>query len=173
MKPRIVVIGLGNTLMGDEGLGVCALRELREAPARGPVDYYDGGTRGLLLLPFMEEASHLLLLDAVQSNDPPGTALEITGQELLSAKIPLKFSAHDIALPDLLTLFLLRRGDPGPKLHFVGITPASMEMSTDLSPPVRKAMPELLARAKRVLAGWIAEIENPVPGGAHVLGSAR
>lgn len=173
MNPRIVVIGLGNTLMGDEGLGVQALERLREHPPEGPVDYYDGGTRGLLLLPFMEEASHLLLLDAVQSEDSPGTIVEIAGRDLVASKSPLKFSAHDIALPDLLTLFLLRRGDPGPRLHLLGTVPASMELSTELSLPVLKSLPELVQRAHNVLRGWIAEIAESVSGGAHVLGSSR
>ncbi len=173
MKPKIVVIGLGNILLGDEGLGVCAVRQLREAEFPGRVDFYDGGTRGLLLLPFIEEASHLLVLDAVQSDEPPGTIVEITGKALLSAKSPLKFSAHDIALPDLLTLCVLRRGGPGPSLHFLGMIPGSMELSTELSGPVLRSLPELLRRARGVLDEWIAETECPETGETHVSGSSR
>lgn len=156
MPPRIVVIGLGNILLGDEGVGVHALRELR-GRTTGSVAFHDGGTQGLSLLPFMEEASHLLILDAVQLDAPPGTVIELERDDLLSARSPVKFSAHDIALPDLLALFAFRQAERIPQIAFVGATPSSVELSVELSPPARRAVSEMVRRARKTLGRWWLE----------------
>jgi hydrogenase maturation protease len=102
----------------------------------------------------MEEASYLLLLDAVWTCKSPGTIVEIAGEGLFGS-FPLKFSAHDIALPDLLALLRLRRG---PKLHTVallGMVPDPLTPSTELSPRLQKSFSRLLTRAERILQNWI------------------
>lgn len=156
MVHRVVVIGLGNTLLGDEGVGVHALRELRREPVDG-VEFHDGGTKGLSLLPFMEGATHLLLLDAVLADSPAGSIIELSGDELLSVRCPVKCSAHDVALPDLLGLLKLLAGDRLVRVGLIGMVPGSMEVSAELSPRARSALPGMVRRARETLRRWRLE----------------
>jgi hydrogenase maturation protease len=149
-------MGLGNLLLGDEGVGVHALKALREGFPHPGVLYYDGGTRGLTLLPFLEEADYCLLLDAVRAEAPPGTLLELSGEELAGFP-PLKLSVHDIALPDLLALLRLRKGDSLRGLALIGVVPERMAFSTELSSTVARALPEMVGRARRRLLSWLGE----------------
>jgi len=156
MGRRVVVVGLGNLLLGDEGVGIHALRMLRKSFPHPQVSYYDGGTKGLSLLPFMEEATHLLLLDAVKVEAPPGTLIELTGEEIAGFS-PLKISVHDLALPDLLALLHIRKGESFRALTLIGIVPERIAFSTELSPTVARVLPELVERARRCLLSWLEE----------------
>lgn len=151
---QIVVMGLGNLLLGDEGVGIHAVRLLQEKFCHSKIQCYEGGTRGLLLLPFLEEATHLLLLDAIRANAPPGTLLELSGKELAGFS-PLKFSVHDIALSDLLALLQIRKGDSLQDLVLIGVVPERITFSTELSPTVARVLPELVERACRYLLFWL------------------
>jgi len=166
----ITVVGLGNLLMGDEGVGVHALRLLRERFARPGVTYLDGGTLGLSLLPYLEEATRLLFLDAIRADAPPGTVLRLS---LLAgpARIPLKVSAHDIALPDLVALLKLRRGEGLRAVELLGVVPERVEPSTELSPTVQASFPDLIAWTCRILEQWGAS-DGLWEQGAHVSGRA-
>ncbi|GBC83862.1 Hydrogenase 2 maturation protease [bacterium HR11] len=149
----IAVVGLGNLLLGDEGVGIHAVRLLRERFARPDVTYLDGGTLGLSLLPYLEEATRLLFLDAIRADAPPGTVLRVS---LLDGptRIPLKVSAHDIALPDLVALLKLRRGEDLRTVELLGVVPARIEPSTELSPTVQASLPDLVSWALRILRQW-------------------
>ena len=89
---RKVVLGLGNTLQRDDGLGVHALRVLETQLGlplpdyKGAIELLDGGTLGLNLLPIVEEASHLLILDAVNANQPPGIVIELHREQIPVAR---------------------------------------------------------------------------------------
>jgi len=151
---KIVVLGLGNLLLGDEGVGVHAVRKLEQAFPHPEIEYVDGGTRGLLLLPFMEEATHLLILDAVYTTDPPGTIVHLKQDDLL-AQPPMKFSAHDIALPDLLSLLRFRKGSAIQDLQLLGIVPDRLDPTVELSPRVAEALETLIQRAQEILKTWL------------------
>jgi hydrogenase maturation protease len=154
----ILVLGLGNLLLGDEGIGIHALNLLQQKFCDPRISYCDGGTQGLSLLPFIEEASHILILDAVFANGAPGTIVELK-EDQLNSQVPLKFSAHDIALPDLLSLLRFRNGNQiGLKL--LGIIPEQMEPSTELTETVRGSTEVLVERAKEILKIWIKEGER-------------
>ena len=72
--PRVVVIGLGNPIMGDDGLGLAVLGYLQTAYGFRPeVELVDGGTWGMNLLPVIEDATELILIDAIDAGEPPGT----------------------------------------------------------------------------------------------------
>lgn len=147
-------MGLGNILLGDEGVGVHALRLLEEEFSQTQITFYDGGTRGIALLPFLEEASKILLLDAVQAEASVGTLVRLSDGEL-SRTPALKFSAHDISLPDLMALLSLRCGPYRPEVHFLGLVPARLDLSLELSGPVQRALPLLIDRARRLLKTWL------------------
>ena len=151
---RKIVLGLGNLLNCDEGVGVYALRQLaaRQASAVSEVEYLDGGTLGLNLLPLVEESSYLLLLDAVSAGQPPGTVVELRRDE-----IPLysgvKLSQHQLTFQEVLGLALFR-GKLPEHLHLVGVQPDDLSIGVELSPCVAEALPQVLERAEKVLRAW-------------------
>ena len=108
------------------------------------VEFLDGGTLGLSLLSIVEEASHLLILDAVDAHQPPGTVIELVG-----AEIPLfsgvKLSQHQVTFQEVLGLAAVRDKLPA-NLHLIGVQPADLSIGLDLSPEAANALPELLHR---------------------------
>ncbi len=152
---KTIVLGLGNLLNSDEGVGVHAVRVMQEQWAtRYPdVDFVDGGTLGLNLLPIVERATHLLLLDCVNAGKPPATLVELDRAEL-RLFTTVKLSIHQITFQEVLAYAAIR--DKLPEyLHLVGIQPVDLEISTELSPEVSAKMPQLLERADAVLQNWM------------------
>lgn len=163
---RRIVLGLGNLLNRDEGLGIHALRALvartkpqSSSPSPGggkataaAVEFLDGGTLGLNLLPLVEEASHLLILDAVDAGQAPGTLVELTKDEL-PLFAGLKLSEHQITIQEVLGLAKFRDRLPD-HLHLIGAQPADLGVGTDLSPTLAPVIPDIVARAGAVLDEW-------------------
>ena len=152
-KDRKVVLGLGNTLNRDEGLGVFALEPLRaRLPEDGPIELLDGGVLGMSLLPLVESCSHLLILDAVDTGAPPGTVTELSREEIpLFAR--LKLSLHQLGFQEVLQ-FASVRGNLPERLGLVGAQPADMSVGVGLSPEIEAVLPEIAARAVAVLERW-------------------
>jgi hydrogenase maturation protease len=150
---RAIVLGLGNLLNRDEGLGVQSLEPLRRRIGSvAGLEILDGGVLGLDLLPLVESARSLLILDAVDARQPPGTLIELAGSD-----IPLfgrgKLSWHQVTFQEVLQLAAMRNRLPE-RLHLVGIQPADVSIGLEISPAVAAALPALVARAAGVLAGW-------------------
>ena len=152
---RKIVFGLGNTLNNDEGMGVFAMQALEKRLRDLVVDdleFIDGGVLGLNLLPWVEEASHLLVLDAINASKEPGTVIELKSDE-----IPLytgvKMSDHQILFQEVLGLAKFREKFPE-NLHMVGAQPVDLSVGVELSPGIKKVMPEILDRAEAVLRSW-------------------
>jgi hydrogenase maturation protease len=152
---RKIVMGLGNTLNKDEGLGVHALKLLEEKlAARTPeVEFLDGGALGLNLLPWVEEASHLLVLDSVVSRfSLPGQVMELAKDEIPLYR-NIKMSDHQITFQEVLGLAKIRDHLPE-HLHLVGAQPVDLSIGYGISPEIAAILPEVLERAERVLREW-------------------
>jgi len=151
--PKALVLGLGNPLVSDEGFGVQAVQRLTER-YRIPedVEVVDGGTLGLKLLPILEDADSILILDAVDVGRPPGTIVRIAWDEVHRA-LPVKISPHQETVTEVLALFELRRGRPDEFL-IIGCQPASLEMGLELSAEVEKGLEEALEHVVTVLRNW-------------------
>jgi hydrogenase maturation protease len=150
---RKIVLGLGNTLNRDEGLGVHALLALaNRLQLPKDVEVVDGGTLGLNLLPLVEEASHLLLLDAVDAGQPPGTVVELR-QDQIPLYTGLKLSQHQATFQEVLGLANFRDRLPE-YLHLVGAQPVDLSLGTELSPEITAVVPAIIERAVAVLARW-------------------
>lgn len=148
-----IVVGLGSPLMGDDGLGLVALERLRaEFPSDPSLDWIDGGTAGLALLPALESARRVLLLDAIELGSAPGTRIEIDGPDL-PRRLSAKLSPHQVDVAELLALSALRDKEP-PVLVAFGIQPASVAFGVGLSEPVSSAMDGLIADAGARLRAW-------------------
>jgi len=153
MQKRIVILGIGNILNSDEGVGVQALGALqKELPDLAGVEFLDGGTLGLNLLDMIEECSHLLVLDAANAGKAPGTLIQLTRDQ-----IPLfsgvKMSQHQATFQEVLGLASIR-GKLPEKLHFIGVQPESLEIGLNLSEIVSSKVPEVIREASCVLREW-------------------
>lgn len=150
---RVTVIGLGNPLMGDDGLGVIAAQRLRdewELPAG--VDLIDGGTWGMRLLPDIEDADSLLLIDAIDFGMPPGTDIELDRDEIPRA-FALRLSPHQIDVAEVLALGELRNRLPE-RMVAIGLQPEKIEFGAPLSRRVAERMDSLLANVVYQLKLW-------------------
>ena len=150
---RNIVLGLGNILNRDEGLGVHAVKVLEtQIGGEAEVEFVDGGVLGMNLLMLVEECSHLLVLDAVDGRKAPGTLVELSRE-----KIPLyagvKLSEHQVTFQEVLGLANIR-GKLPPHLHLIGIQPADLAIGLGISPLVEATLPTLYDRARAILEQW-------------------
>jgi hydrogenase maturation protease len=133
--PRVLVLGIGNLVMSDDGVGVKVVQQLqREYCFSESVEILDGGTLGLDLLPKLEGIDHLIVVDAVETGGKPGTCVRLAGEELPIA-LETKVSAHQMGLKDLLSVAQLLGHSPG-EMVLIGVQPGSIEMDTELTPEV-------------------------------------
>lgn len=151
--PRVTVIGLGNPLLADDGIGLAALARLREAwrlPAE--VELVDGGTWGMMLLPAVEDADRLLLLDAIDVDRAPGETVVLEREEL-----PLfldgKISTHQVGIREVLALASLRGTLPEETVA-VGLQPAELATETAFSPEAVEGLDRMVGRAVDRLREW-------------------
>ena len=130
-----VVIGVGNTILSDDGVGVHAARRLQDDP-RLPagVSILDGGTIGLELAPMVSDASRLLFLDAVNSGDVPGTLTRMTGRDLLGSSRGM--SVHQLGVVDLISTLALMSTKPQ-DIVVLGVQPDNTDWGVSLSPAWR------------------------------------
>jgi len=151
---EVVVLGLGNPLIGDDGTGLVLLERLRE---RGPwpdtVELVDGGTWGLSLLPAICDAERLLVLDAVRTGAPAGTVLRGEG-DAVPRLYERPLSPHQIDLREVLAAAVLLDALPA-QLAVIGIEPGSAEgLRIGLTPAVEAALDRAVDEAVRTLERW-------------------
>lgn len=150
---KILVLGLGNSLMTDDALGSRAVAALAEKFTFPPqVTVLDGGTLGLDLLPRLEGVGRLLILDAIDMGAAPGTVFRLEGEEVPRA-FAGKLSVHQMGVQDLLAVAELQGHLPS-ELVALGVQPGSIEIGLHLTPEVEAAFPELVAAAERELVAW-------------------
>lgn len=130
---KVLVIGMGNVLMQDEGIGVRAVEEL-EQRYRIPegVEVVDGGTTGMELFEPMRGASSLIIADAVNTGAPYGSLVRIANEEI-PAFFQTKLSNHQLGVSDLLALLALK-GETPDQVTIVGMVPHSLENKLGLTP---------------------------------------
>lgn len=124
---RILVLGIGNILWADEGFGVRVI-EMLDARYEMPdhVEILDGGTQGLYLLPYLEDASGVLIVDAIDYGLPPGTMRVLADDEVPAVLGARKVSLHQTGFQEILALLQLRGRAPK-RLRLVGIQPERLD----------------------------------------------
>ena len=142
---RLLVLGLGNPLCQDDGVGVVAVTRLlqRWSPGTG-VKIMEGGTLGLWLLPLLEAYRNVLLVDAIRAEGEPGTLVRIDG-DVVARAAAHRLSVHQVGVGDLMDAAQLR-GTLPPKLTLLGVVPESVSLGLGLSPRVERALPLLMDR---------------------------
>jgi hydrogenase maturation protease len=156
---KTLVLGLGNILLSDEGVGVRVverLQELYEFPQE--VQVLDGGTLALDLLPYVEETDRLLVIDALEMGAEPGAIARLESDEV-PAFLSVKLSPHQMGLADLLAAARLRDVYPE-QLVLWGMQPGVMRPGLELSPPVAAQVEVLVDRVLAELSLWGIEPED-------------
>lgn len=154
-RPSVLVLGIGNAFCGDDGFGVRCADELVERYRMHPrVRVIDGGTQGLYLLPWVQEADRLLIFDAVDAGLEPGTMRVAEGAEVAQVLAARWTSCHRRGLLDVLAGSAL--GGRGPRATvLVGVQPAAPELlGRCLTPAVAARVPEAVAVAADWLRRW-------------------
>lgn len=150
-----LILGIGNTLNRDEGLGVHSVELLKKEYDSDEIEFMDGGTLGLNLLPVVEECSHLLFIDTIISGKDPGSITQLSGDEIPLFK-DMKVSNHQTTFLEVLG-FAKLRGKLPESLFFLGMEPEDTSLGVEISETVKKAMPALISKAKEIVKHWQPE----------------
>jgi hydrogenase maturation protease len=141
----IRIIGIGNPLMGDDGVGIAVVERLQEETLPAGVEVLDGGTGGLALLDLMAGVERVILVDAVETGRPPGAVIRLAGTDLMLPEQAPAFSLHETALPSVFALGRELGVLPSAVVLF-GVQPHSVEWRLGLSPAVAAAVAEVVGR---------------------------
>ena len=138
----ILIMGIGNILLKDEGIGVHVVRRLKEMPLPENVEVLDGGTAGLELVDFMENRRKLIVIDAVKTGDKPGTIYRLTEKNLV-IKPKAMMSFHEIHFLDALCISDVMKNKPE-EVIVIGVEPKDMSDGIDLSPEIEERIPRII-----------------------------
>jgi hydrogenase maturation protease len=144
-RTPLLVLGLGNVLLADDGVGSAAVTELRDRyePCDG-ARVLDGGTLGLSLLPYLDQADIVILVDAIRADAPPGSLVRLQGDDVGPA-VATRLSPHQIGVADLLDGARWLDRYPA-NVILLGLVPESIELAVGLTPEVARALPGLVTQ---------------------------
>jgi len=148
----VVVIGLGNVLLSDEGIGVHLVRRLSEQQSKFPqVDFIDAGTGGMTLLHLIANRKKAVIIDCAKMGTEPGTIRRFAADEVLSVKKLSHYSLHEA---DILRVINLSKqlGECPRKIVFFGIEPEMLEPGQNLSQTLSDKIDDYIAHIHKELA---------------------
>ena len=147
-KP-ILILGIGNILLKDEGVGVHTATKMMEMDLPPDVEVMDGGTMGLNLLFHIEGRKKVIVIDTVITGDPPGTIYRFTDESLVENKPSLR-TAHGIDFTDVIKTSKMLGTKPD-EIVFIGIEPESLDEGLELTPTIEKRVPVLIKMVMKEL----------------------
>ena len=153
------VLGVGNTILSDEGFGVRVVEYLQKNftfPEN--VALIDGGTLGVELLHFVAGTKRLLIIDSIDGGAAAGSTFHLRGDEI-KAHFAQKISAHEVGIQDVLTMLELS-GKKIPCVELIGAQPFSLEAGVELSPQMSKLVPPFADKAVEILRSWGLEVKR-------------
>ncbi|MCX6081778.1 MAG: HyaD/HybD family hydrogenase maturation endopeptidase [Chloroflexi bacterium] len=158
---KTLVIGVGNRILSDEGVGVHVIERLLAGYVI-PTDVLvlDGGTLGLDLLYYLQGVENLLLIDAVEMRKEAGTLIRMVNDEV-PAFLSMKMSPHQVGIPDMLAVAKLKDLYPQNVILW-GVEPDSLELGLDLSPTIEARVPVLIEEVLKQLEAWGNRLEPKV-----------
>ena len=146
---KTLILGLGNVLLQDEGIGVHTLRELEKLDWPEHIDLLDGGTGGFVLLSIFQDYKNLVIIDAALSNEPEGTIKVIKPK--FAKDFPKSLSTHELGLKDMIESAILLGKVPDIRLIVISINP-QQKMSVSLQPHIKDYITELIKTVKQVVS---------------------
>jgi hydrogenase maturation protease len=164
----VLVLGLGNILLQDEGVGVRVVEQLqRQYRIAGAVEVLDGGTAGMSLLEHISNRDHLIVVDAVRTGQAPGTVITLSGEEV-PAFFQSRVSPHQMGLADMLAALELM-GEKPADVTVIGVEPKDLDVGLELSDLVSRSMDTLVGRLVgklRSLGFEVDTVDQPQRGAA-------
>ena len=158
-----LILGIGNTLLSDEGVGIHALNLLQTAhPDLHDITYIDGGTLSFTLAAYIEDSDNLIVIDAAELKAPAGTVRTMAGIEMDAFLGAARRSPHEVGLLDLFDIARLTESLPVNRA-LIGIQPDRIEWGMSPTTEVAKALPIAVEHALQLLRLWALE-ENPGAG---------
>lgn len=149
-----LILGIGNTLLTDEGVGIHALDLLRSSyPNLPEVALIDGGTLSFTLAAYIEDCDKLVVLDAAELKAPPGTVKTMVGKEMDAFLGAARRSPHEVSLLDLFDIARLTESLPE-KRALIGIQPGRIEWGMQPTAPVEQALGTVINEVINLLAQW-------------------
>jgi hydrogenase maturation protease len=159
---RIVVLGIGNILLSDEGIGVHAVNALAASHDLPPeVEIIDGGTSAMDCLDQIASVDLLLIADCMRSKKAPGTITRLEGDEL-NAFFRTKISPHQVGLCDVLATLLIHDLQPK-RTILIGIEPLSFALGMEPTPEIAAQLPALVAMLATELSAAGVQFTAPLP----------
>ena len=140
---HVLILGLGNPLLGDEGIGVRVVEELQGLELPDGVTVVEGGTAGLGLVDLMKGYQKVIIVDAADMGHPPGCVVRFTPLEAQLKTVEAPLSLHQIGLGEALTLAEALEVAPAERI-IIGVQPSQVEMGAGLSPEVERAIPKII-----------------------------
>jgi hydrogenase maturation protease len=160
MNLKTVILGVGNWLMSDDGVGVHVAQALALDPPPG-VEVVDAGTDVLSALPFLEQADRVLIVDAAQAGGSPGAVRELVEGDLVAPRGRGATTLHAVNL--LASRHLMAPGAVWPEVLILGVEPAVLDYGLALSPAVAAALPQVERRCREIVAAWQTQDSNTQP----------
>ena len=150
----ILVLGIGNTMLKDEGIGVRVAEKMMEMSLPPEVEVMDGGIKGLDLLYYIEGRKKVIVVDAVKAGAPPGTLFRFTDNDL-AAKKGIMRSAHGIDFSDVIAVARFTGTKPA-EVIFLGIEPYDLSVSMELSPKIEEMIPILINLVMKEIDAYLS-----------------
>lgn len=169
-KGKILVLGVGNLLLSDEGVGVHAAREMMEMDFPPEVRVVEGGTDGFGLMHVLLEAERVILIDAVSGGGQPGTLYRFEIEDCPAFPDVFKTSVHQISILEVINLSGLI--GPPPRTTVIGIEPMCLEMGMKLSPQVARAIPKVIRLVKEEVAASLGHSPRKLAAGGVPAGGS-
>jgi hydrogenase maturation protease len=155
--PNVLMLGIGNVLLGDDGVGIRLVERLRTEPAIGAATFIDGGTLGFSLLGYIETADAMLVVDAAELGEVPGTVCVFENEAMdRFLASPRRRSVHEVGLCDLLDMARLLDRVPR-RRALLCVQPCTIAWGDALSPAVADTFDAAAARAGTVLRNWCGQ----------------
>ena len=139
---KFIVLGIGNELLSDEGVGVHIAKELQKMDIPPEIEIFEGGTEGFGLLNIITEADRLLVIDALKGGSAPGTIYKFDVKDAPKSPDIFKTSVHQISILEVLNLSSLIGKTP--ETTVIGVEPKSIATGMELSPEIRAKMPRII-----------------------------
>lgn len=149
---KTLILGLGNVLLQDEGIGVHTLRELEKLKWPDHVDLLDGGTGGFVLLSLFQDYKNMVIIDATLSNEPEGTIKVIKPK--FAKDFPKSLSTHELGLKDMIESAILLGKVPNIQLIVINIDP-DQKLNMELRPEIKNRIPDLIKTVQQVITDYL------------------
>ena len=148
-QPKTVVMGTGNVLMGDDGIGVHGIRALAKEELPPHVELIDGGTSALDTIQLLTNVKRLIIIDAVKGDGEPGTIYKINPDDIKEKK-GQNVSLHQLSLLESLNMAKIT-GNAPEEVIIIGVEPKKIALGFDLSADIKNKLPEIIEIVKSLV----------------------